>query len=63
MKVDELIGSLQNFEIVINNKEEKKGKSIAFVSDVDVENLKEIIRMVKTCPRQLCYLEDILTKF
>jgi hypothetical protein len=37
MKVDELIGSLQNFEIVINNREENKGKSIAFVSDADVE--------------------------
>jgi len=37
MKVEELIGSLQNFEIVINNREEKKGKSIAFVSNADIE--------------------------
>jgi len=37
MKVEELIGSLQNFEIIINNKEEKKGKSIAFVSNADIE--------------------------
>jgi len=31
MKVDELIRSLQNFEIVVNNRTEKKGKNIAFV--------------------------------
>jgi len=37
MKVVELIGSPQNFEIVINNWEEKKGKCIAFVSDADIE--------------------------
>jgi len=32
MKVDELIGSLQNFELVVDNRTEKKGKSIAFTS-------------------------------
>jgi len=37
MKVDELIGSLQNFEIVVNNRTEKKGKRIAFASNVDTE--------------------------
>jgi len=51
-KIDELIGSLQNFEIVINNREEKKEKSIAFVSnddakdsqgDENVESLSEAI--------------------
>ena len=37
MKVDELIGSLQNFELNVNNKTDKKGKGIAFVSNVDAE--------------------------
>jgi len=41
MKVDELIGSLQNFEIVINNREEKKEKSITFVSNKDVKDSQE----------------------
>jgi len=35
LKVDELIGSLQNFEININSKIYKKGKGIAFISDID----------------------------
>jgi len=35
MKVDELIGSLQNFEIVINNREEKKERSITLLSNDD----------------------------
>src|SRR4030042_6792138 len=30
MKVDELIGSLQNNEIVVNNRTDKKEKNIAF---------------------------------
>jgi len=38
MKVDELIGSLQNFEIVINNREEKKEKNIAFISNDDAKD-------------------------
>lgn len=37
MKVDELIGSLQNIEIVFSNRTKKKGKSIAFVSNADVK--------------------------
>jgi len=37
VKVDELIGSLQNFEITINNKTDKKGKGIAFVSNVETD--------------------------
>ena len=41
MKIDELIGSLQNFEIMINNREEKKEKSIAFVSNDDAKNSQE----------------------
>jgi len=35
MKVDELIGSLQNFELVVDNKTEKKGKSVALVSNIE----------------------------
>jgi hypothetical protein len=35
LKVGELIGSLQNFEITINSKIDKKGKRIAFTSSVD----------------------------
>jgi len=35
LKVDELIGSLQNFEITVNSKTNKKGKSIAFTSCMD----------------------------
>jgi len=41
VKVDELIGSLQNFEITINNKTNKKGKGIAFVSNVETDETQE----------------------
>ena len=37
MKVQELIGSLQNFEIMINNRVEKNEKNIAFVSNTNTE--------------------------
>jgi len=37
LKVDELIGSLQNFEININNNICKKGKGNALISDIDDE--------------------------
>src|ERR1044072_3536068 len=35
MQVDELIGSLQTFELSFNDKTDKKSKSIAFVSNTD----------------------------
>jgi hypothetical protein len=35
LKVEELIGSLQNFEITVNNKTDKKGKGIVFTSNID----------------------------
>src|ERR1044072_1134842 len=35
MQVDELIGSLQTFELSLNDKADKKNKSIAFVSNTD----------------------------
>lgn len=37
LKVDELIGSLQNFEITVNNKTDKKGKGIVFASSVELD--------------------------
>jgi len=37
VKVDELIESLQNFEITINSKTDKKGNGIAFVSNIETD--------------------------
>src|ERR1044072_4009235 len=38
MQVDELIGSLQSFEMTLNDKSEKKSKNIAFMSNTEEEN-------------------------
>ena len=38
MKVDELIGSLQNFEITVNNKTDKKSKSIVVTPTLNYFN-------------------------
>ncbi|XP_057425914.1 uncharacterized protein LOC130719307 [Lotus japonicus] len=54
IKVDELIGSLQTFEMSLNDRPEKKNKSIAFVSNMDEdqsdkdpdENLSEDIALL-----------------
>jgi len=35
MKVDELKGSFQNFELIVDNRTEKKGKSIALTSSTE----------------------------
>jgi len=35
MKVDELVGSLQDFELVVDNRTEKKDKSVAFTSNTE----------------------------
>src|ERR1044072_9567004 len=35
MQVDELIGSLQTFELTFNDRSEKKNKSIAFVTSIE----------------------------
>jgi len=44
MQVEELIGSLQNFELVIDNRTEKKGKGIAFIANTtDDEALEETV--------------------
>ncbi|MCI48639.1 gag-pol polyprotein, partial [Trifolium medium] len=40
MKVDELVGSLQTFELAVSERSEKKNKSIAFVSNADDEELQ-----------------------
>ncbi|MCI53353.1 gag-pol polyprotein [Trifolium medium] len=34
-KVDELVGSLQTFELAVSDMTEKKSKSITFVSNTD----------------------------
>ena len=41
LKVDELIGSLQTFEMGITDNGDKKNKSIALVSNTDVENKED----------------------
>ncbi|PNX91973.1 gag-protease polyprotein [Trifolium pratense] len=40
MKVDELIGSLQTFELKANERSEKKNKSIVFVSNTDKDDVE-----------------------
>ncbi|WJX62830.1 hypothetical protein P8452_47785 [Trifolium repens] len=40
MKMDELVGSLQTFEIVLNERGDKKNKSIAFVTNTDDDNVQ-----------------------
>lgn len=40
MKVDELIGSLQTFEVAVNDRAEKKNKSIAFVSNTEDDEVQ-----------------------
>ncbi|MCI04313.1 gag-protease polyprotein [Trifolium medium] len=40
MKVDELVGSLQTFELAMKDKSDKKNKSISFVSNADDEELE-----------------------
>jgi hypothetical protein len=36
---DELIGSLQTFELSVNERSEKKNKSIAFISNTEDEEV------------------------
>ena len=40
MKMDELVGSLQTFEIVLNERGDKKNKSIAFVTNTNDGNVQ-----------------------
>ena len=41
MKVDELMGSLQTFEIALDERTDKKSKSIAFVSNSAESNMED----------------------
>jgi len=41
MQVDELIGSLQNFELVVDNRTEKKGKGISFTANTADDEAQE----------------------
>jgi hypothetical protein len=42
MRVDELVGSLQTFEMGLNDGSEKKTKSIAFISNTEEENSQDV---------------------
>ncbi|KAK2423029.1 gag-protease polyprotein [Trifolium repens] len=44
MKVEELAGSLQTFEMNLSDKPEKKGKSIAFTSNIDLSDDIALLR-------------------
>lgn len=41
IRVDELVGSLQTFELGMSDRSEKKNKSIAFVSNTDNKNISK----------------------
>ncbi|KAK2426944.1 putative mitochondrial protein [Trifolium repens] len=43
MKIDELVGSLQTFELTINERGEKKNKSVAFISNDDEEESQTVV--------------------
>ena len=43
MKVDELMWSLQTFEITLNERTDKKSKSIAFASNIDESNMGKAV--------------------
>jgi len=40
LKVDEMIGSLQNFELNINNKTDKNSKRITFTSNIKTDEIQ-----------------------
>lgn len=46
IKVDELIGSLQNFEMSINERSEKKNNEIVFVSNTEKKSRGYIRKLV-----------------
>lgn len=53
IKFDELIGSLETFDMAINDRSEKKNKSISFVSNIEEdenqgeESLSDVITFVR----------------
>ncbi|GAU45662.1 hypothetical protein TSUD_293710 [Trifolium subterraneum] len=56
MKVDELIGSLQTYESSVNERIEKKNKSIAFVSNVEDEDLESDIESTDSVSEAIAFL-------
>jgi len=45
MQIEELIGFLQKFELVVDNRTEKKGKGIAFIANTaDDKALEESVK-------------------
>ena len=56
LKVDELIGSLQNFEITVNSKTDKKGKGIAFTSSVSSDDAQANFEDDEDMPESLALL-------
>ncbi|KAK2385434.1 putative mitochondrial protein [Trifolium repens] len=43
MKIDELVGSLQTFELTINERGDKKSKNVAFISNDDEEESQTVV--------------------
>ncbi|WJX67153.1 hypothetical protein P8452_51646 [Trifolium repens] len=43
MKIDELVGSLQTFELTINERGDKKNKSVAFIPNNDEEESQTVV--------------------
>ncbi|MCI80940.1 gag-pol polyprotein, partial [Trifolium medium] len=41
MKLDELVGSLHTYEVAVNERTEKKNKSIVFVSNAEDEEQQD----------------------
>jgi len=62
LKVNELIGSLQNFEININNKIDKKGNDIAFISDIDAEEAQRELKDNESVSEAIVLLGRLFNK-
>jgi len=58
MQVDELIESVQNFELVVDNRTEKKDKGTVFTANTADEEAHGDIVEMKICQKILCCLED-----
>jgi len=63
MKMDELIGSLQTFELAISDRTKKKNKSIAFIYNTSEEDVYVMWILMKVFQMQFCFLEDNLIRF
>ncbi|KAK2359745.1 hypothetical protein QL285_085090 [Trifolium repens] len=67
MRVSELIGSLQTFEIAINDRYEKKKKNLAFVSNTDEEDVQmetdeSILNTIMRIGRELNKVLEMMDK-